>query len=342
MHYPRVVTLRNAVRRAYRARRVGAVSAACAVMRKRSADLRQSLTILAALCAVAVLGCESMFLGPPQYASVSVVATDSAGMGVPDVWLQLYTGVRIIAYGTTDPSGRYLFTDVPPGGYGVLLVTPPGYKDTNDSTYMVVDKLTVAAGTIEPVRFTLNECRGVIDATVTELVGASAQGVNLLFYTAAGPLQLLQTDAGGARSLGVICGQYGVRFDSTLGYASPTGRNSSYVDGLVVHRNTHVSAALRVQSCFGALRVTVLDAANAPVSAAGLVVYTSTSNLATGLTGADGRYTFARVPCPTGVGVAVSAPAGYRVVQGRGSSFIDGLLMANNVTMDVTFHLAAP
>ena len=297
-----------------------------------------------ALCTVALLGCESVFLGPPQYASVSVSATDSSGAGIPAVWLQLYTGERVIAYGETDARGRYLFTNVPPGGYGVLLARPAAYTDSGELATVYVDNLTVAAGTVEPVHFTLDACRGVIDATVAELVGASAQGVNLLFYTATGAVERLQTDAAGTRALAVDCGQYGVRFEETPGYVSPPGRNSSYVDELVVHRNKHVSAALRVESCFGSIRVTVLDAANAPVSTASLVAYTPAGNLATAFTGADGRYTFARVPCGTDVGVAVGAPSGsaYRVVQGRGTSFVDGLRMANNVVTDVTFHLATP
>jgi hypothetical protein len=324
LHCPRIVTFRRTVRRAN----------------------RWLLGLLAAACIVTVPGCESVFLGPPQYASVSVEAMDSSGIGIPDVFLLLYTGVRIIAYGRTDAVGRYLFVDVPPGEYGVQLAIPASFplsfRDETDPPYLVVDNLTVASGTIQPVRFTLRPCRGVIDVTVTDLVGATAAGVNLNFYTFAGVVQQLQTSAGGTRSLGVSCGQYGVAFVPTLGYVSPAGRNSSYADGLVVHRDSRVSAALKVQSCFGSLRVSVLDAANAPVSAASLIAYTSTVVLATGLTGADGRFTVARVPCGTDIGVVVDAPARYRVVAGRGTSFVDGLRMANGVVTDVTFRLAAP
>ncbi|MDQ2668949.1 MAG: hypothetical protein M3Z05_23570, partial [Gemmatimonadota bacterium] len=144
---------------------------------RRSKHLLWPIRLFGALCAVASASCESVLLETPQYASVSVSATDASGIGIPDLSLQLYTRSRVIAYGTTDSGGRYKFTDVAPGGYGVLLVLPDRYKEI-DSNYAVMDNLTVAARTIEPVRFTLTECRGVIDATATELVGASAQGVN--------------------------------------------------------------------------------------------------------------------------------------------------------------------
>ena len=303
---------------------------------------QHSLAIFGALCtALALLGCEGTFLSPPQYASISVTATDSAGIGVPGLWLQLYTGERIIAYGVTDPNGSYLFTEVPPGGYGVLTVLPALYQDT-DSPYQVIDNLSVAAGTIEPVHFAIGECRGVIDAKVTEVAGASAEGVNVLFYPDKGTGQVLQTNTTGAASLVVKCGAYGVRVDPTPGFSSPEGRNSSYVDGLAVHRDKHVNASLKVQSCFGALRVTVLDAANAPVPGALVDAYTSTSTIASGLTGVDGRYVLSHIAC-VDFGVVVSkAPAGYRVLEGRGNRFVDGLRIANNVTTDVTFHLAAP
>lgn len=330
LYLPRDVTIRSAVFRVHRA----GVS--------RGAALRQLVSLIVVLCGLAGLGCESWFIGAPEYASVSVLATDSSGTGIPGVSLELYTGARVMGYGVTDPSGQYVFTDVPPGGYGVLLLKPALYKDPDEPAGTTVDQLLVAARTVQPVHFTLARCHGVIDATVTEITGASAEGVNLLFYTGLGPLDTLQTDALGKRSFAVDCGQYGVKFADTFGYTSPAGPNSSFADGLVVHRDGHVSAALKVQRCLGALRVTVLDAANAPVPAASLVTYTSTANLYSGLTGADGRYTFERMPCGTDVGVAVGAPTGYRVIQGRGTSFVDGLRMANNDTLDVTFHLAAP
>ena len=312
-------------------------------MRNPTSAGRCPMRLIMALCTAALLGCESVFLGPPQYASVSVLVTDSLGTGIPALWLQLYTGERILAYGETDSSGRYLFTNVPPGGYGVLLPTPAGYEDPGGLPYLFIDNLTVTAGSVEPVRFKLTACRGVIDATVTETSGASAQGVNLLFYTSSAAVERLKTYANGTRSLDVKCGQYGVRVDPTPGYISPAGRGSSYVDGLVVHRNAHVAATLRVQSCFGALRVTVTDSTNAPLSQARLVAYTSTVNLASAYTGSDGRYTFARIPCGSDLGVTVAdAPAGYRVVEGRGNRFVDGVLIENNTVTDVTFRLATP
>lgn len=86
-----------------------------------------------------------------------------------------------------------------------------------------------------------------------------------------------------------------------------------------------------------------VTAAGSPVPNAGLELYTGARPMGFGVTGADGRYTFRRVP-QNNYGVFLSSfPSGYDTVsRGPGQKpavIIDGLDVSGQITLHVEFQL---
>jgi hypothetical protein len=111
------------------------------------------------------------------------------------------------------------------------------------------------------------------------------------------------------------------------------------VDGLLLSRGGEESASFSVSRCVGTVIAHVTDQAGDPVSGAALTLFVSTGVVAEATTGETGAYTFTSVGCRIELGVRVTPPPGHTVVQGRGTSFLDGILLEPGQQKSVTFRV---
>jgi hypothetical protein len=275
-----------------------------------------------------------------------VRVTDSSGAPVVGTEVQIYEPKRTVATSVTNGAGRVAFDSLPFGVYGVVVSRPELYRSfraTNDSLYKYRDGFIVDEGWKDSAFVVLARCAGTVRATVTDDAGAPVPGVRARLYTVAGVLQTLTTASNGQAVFpNAECAtQMGVRIESTFTHVAAEGRGTSFADGVFLTNGAVADLQLRVQRCSGLVRVLVRDQTGAPVNAAGLLLYASTGPLTPTTTGSDGR---ALIPAPCGMqlGVRVQPPAGYSVVEGRGTSFVDGFTMTNGAAMDITFTLQRP
>jgi hypothetical protein len=292
--------------------------------------------------------CDTSLTKPSLYNTVRVIVAQRDGTGVPGAGLVLYTGQRHMGYGTTNSSGEFTFTRVPQGVYGVTAIPPDDYAlmetlvkvpPSNSS-----DQLFVQGDTLQPVRFTfLKRGPGVVVVRIVQTTGAALSGVLVTLYDPTAIRGTARTDvAGNAVFDAVPFGVYGVsvarpflfRDFRTLGDSA-----GAFRDDLIVDAGVRDSVSFVFTKCAGSLRLSAVDQNGAPVFGSTAVVYTATSELAGKQTAADGRTTFSDIPCVTQVGVRITPPAGYTVVQGRGSSFVDGLTFTVGQVVDVNFRL---
>jgi len=292
--------------------------------------------------------CDSMLTKPSLYNSVRVIVTQRDGTGVPGAGLVLYTGQRHMGYATTDSSGEFTFMRVPQGVYGVTAIPPDNYALMETLVRVppsnTFNQLLVQGDTLKPVRFTfLKRGPGVVVVRIVQTTGAPLSGVLVTLYHPAAIDGTARTDASGIAVFNAVpFGVYGVsvarpllfRDFRTLGDSA-----GAFRDDLIVDAGARDSVSFVFTKCAGSIRLSAVDQNGAPVLGATAVVYTSTSELAGQQTAADGRATFVDVPCVTQVGVRITAPAGYSVVQGRGTSFVDGLTFTAGQVVDVTFRL---
>lgn len=303
---------------------------------------RRASFVLLALTALLLAGCERL-AGVSQYGSVSVATVDRDGQPLARVPLLLYTGQRPLVFAESDARGRYLFEQVPPGTYGVQATAPEGYYDPDEKPFVFLDRLDVEPNSIEPARITFDRCIGTLAVRVSDENATTAAGVSVKIYNGAGEtVQIVKTGADGSVNVPLTCRVYGTQIVPEPGFTSTPGRGSSYTDELHVHRGSVLPVALRVKSCFGTLHIVTREASGQPVPAVSFVVYAPTGNLSLGKTDATGAVTVPRMPCGTELGVSIAAPPGYSVAAGRGSSFFDGIKMANGVTTEIAFTLARP
>jgi hypothetical protein len=134
------------------------------------------------------------------------------------------------------------------------------------------------------------------------------------------------------------CLDHGVRVWAPGGWVADEFRGSAYVDGLMVHRGTALSATLTLRVCLATLRVRVQDAAAAPVTGAMVKLYTADSVYREVGSGADGGVLFDKIPCRE-YGVTVTPPTAFIVAAGKGSSYFDGIRLDYGETAERTFVL---
>lgn len=309
------------------------------------ATCMRTLTLAALSLGVA---CDTSLTKPSLYNAVRVIVTQRNGVGVPGAGLVLYTGQRHMGYGTTDSTGEFTFTRVPQGIYGVAAIPPDNYAlietlvRAPSSNH--ADQLLVQGDTLKPVRFTfLKRGPGAVVVRIVQTTGAPLSGVLVTLYDPAAIHGTARTDATGIAVFNAVpFGVYGVsvarpflfRDFRTLGDSA-----GAFRDDLIVDAGARDSVSFVFTKCAGSIRVSAVDQNGAPVRGSTAVAYTSTSELAGQQTAADGRATFVDIPCVTQVGVRITAPAGYSVVQGRGSSFVDGLTFTAGQVVDVNFRL---
>lgn len=168
-----------------------------------------------------------------------------------------------MGYGTTASDGRFTFTRVPQGLYGVEAGPPSGYALIESllggpPTYFV-QNLDVADDTLGPVHFTfLKIGTGDVVVRVLDMSGAPLGGVKAQLYTATQRLDTLLTDATGT---GVFhnepFGAYGVEIVRPAPYNSYNQPNDSLVSfrfPIIVEAGSRDSARFVLQKPADQLR----------------------------------------------------------------------------------------
>ncbi len=183
---------------------------------------------------------------------------------------------------------------------------------------------------------------GSVEVEVVQRDGEPVPGAKLILYNS---LQLMAqgvTDESGRHLFEFVPpNQYGIRLLPGVGYIFEEGRGASFIDGLWIGEGEVHTHSLTVLGCSPEIQVRVEDEAGFPVPGAGLELYTTHEILATGASGADGLFTFSAFACGMEYGVRVQPPQGYTVVEGRGSSFIDGIRLDTDEKLQITFRLQA-
>lgn len=271
--------------------------------------------------------------------SVAARVTDTDGTPLEGIPLHLYSPSEVVQEGETDASGELRFVDVPFGHYGVRAELRRGFTVPR----VFRDGLIVEDGVEERAEFILQRCVGQIRVRATvEPGGAPLAGVGATLYEFTGPVEGDFTDASGEYVFDELpCTNYGVRTDPILGYER-VNPPSGIIDRLVLTTNGQERLAhFTFRACRGSIVVRVVDQAGAPVANAQLIFYTWQGILQVVSTGADGGHTFADIPCGEDYAVMVRPPEGYTVVEGKGSSYFDGLTVKAGDAYQFTFSLAA-
>ena len=264
--------------------------------------------------------------------------TEPGGLPISGMTLALYAQGNITSR-TTDAAGTVTFSDVQTGNYGVVAIVSAKYRDVQDPLYIFTDGILVEPDIPATATFVLVPCGGQITVSVRDNSGGVVPNAMLFAYNNEGIVDSSLTAANGVQVFSNLsCRDHGVRVRAPEGWLADETRGSAYVDGLMVHRGSSLSATLTLRACRAALRVRVQDAATAPVTGALVKLYTADSVYGVVGSGADGGVLFDKIPCRED-GVAVTPPPGFTVAAGKGSSYFDGIRVDNGETAERTFVL---
>lgn len=300
--------------------------------------IRRLLTALTMMAPVA--GCDSLVTRPTPYTTVTVYAQRRDSSPVPGVPVTLYTGQRPMGYATTGVDGRATFDRVPKGpAYGVLTAEPAGWAFLERLTGGPLSDhragLVLVPDSAVTVRFTfLKVGPGTVSGRVTNESGAALTGVQVALYSPAGILRRALTGADGTvRFPDVPFGVYGLAIDRPHGYRDVGESLSVFRDGLLVEEGVVATATATLARCVGTLGVRVADPVRGP--AAGLIayLYDATAVLDSARTGSDGRATFSS-GCGE-FGVFLGGTPDWIVTPGRGSQYLDGIVVHRGERRDV-------
>lgn len=300
---------------------------------------------------VALLGaaaCDKWLTKPSRYNTVQVVVTRRNGDPVPGASLVLYTGARPMAYAATDSTGKFVFTRVPQGLYGVNATPPSGYdvlEHLIEAPLSTVKQgLMVADDTLSPVHFTfLKKGPGSITVRVAQTNGAPLAGVPVTLYEPTKIDTKTVSDSSGRVTFSnVPFGVYGVIVDRPYLYRdfkSPGDSLYAVHDNLIIEEGAADTASFSLARCAGTTSALILDQNGSPVPLTTAAFYTSTATLGVVQSGADGRATLAAAPCAFQLGVRINPPLGYSAAEGRGTTYMDGFTVTNGETTTVTLHV---
>lgn len=288
-----------------------------------------------------------MLTHPSLYSTVDVTVARPDGKPVPGAVVLLYTGLRQMAYATTDAAGRHTFTQVPEGQYGVRAIPPSGFVKVetvlNSPPADAADGLQVRRDSAAAVHLVfLEQGSGTLVVRLNEPTGAPIANARVTLYDPKAIDDTARTDQNGRVTFAnVSFGVHGVVVDRPLFYRDFQRLQdslTSFRDGLIAEKDSRDSVEFVLTKCVGTVDVAVVDQANQPVGGATVAYFTPTDGLGTATTGADGH---ARRdgPCATQIGVSVSVPAGYAAPSGRGSSFADGITVSSGTTARVTLRV---
>lgn len=263
---------------------------------------------------------------------------DPDGLPIAGVGVALYARGNSTAR-TTGAAGTVTFSDVQTGNYGVVAIVSAKYRDMEDPLFIFRDSMLVEPDIPASAKFVLVPCGGRITVSVRDNSGRVVPNAKLFAYNNEGIVDSALTAANGVQVFSNLpCLDHGVRVRAPGGWVAEETRGSAYVDGLMIHRGTALSATLTLRVCRATIRVRVQDASAAPVTGAMITLYTADSTYRVVGSGADGAVLFDGIPCRE-YGVMVTPPAGFSVAAGKGSSYFDGIRIDNGETAERTFVL---
>jgi hypothetical protein len=276
------------------------------------------------------------------FGTIIAEVTEPDGTPLAHVPVTLYEPTASLRSAVTDAAGRFAFDSILYGNYGVFATRSAAYLDSAETSFLVHDGIFVDEGSRALTSFVFVRCSGSISALVRDESGLPVPGSALTLYNSSRVLDQGPTGADGTRLFEKLgCEDHGVRVQPPIGWTAPEGRGTSFNDGLFIHRGSALTTTLKVQTvtCRATLRVRVADDAAVALGGVPITLYTSTVVYRNVFTGSDGLVVMDQIPCDREYGVRVTPPAGYTVVQARGSSFFDGILFTNGSVVERAFTL---
>ena len=137
-------------------------------------------------------------------------------------------------------------------------------------------------------------------------------------------------------------GNYGIVITRPIPYrdfVTPGDSTYTYLDGIGIAGGLPDTIRFVLSECDGTVAATVEDQTGAAVPGARVILYTSTIDIATLASDSAGKAAFTTAPCVSALGLRVTPPAGYTVVEGRGTSAFDGIIITNGAQRSFTFQL---
>ena len=290
----------------------------------------------------------ALFTLAPCGGSVVAEVRDQAGRPAPGR-VQLYQGSGVLQEEALGADGTRAFGGLLCDLYGVRYLPPPvGWRAANVVGAGYADRLRVRR-TAGAVRATLVVERygwGRLRLRVVDQQGAAVPPMRAVVYSGATLVADSTLDQAGVLQVDSLRADrsYGVRIAPPVpyGYRLVEARGESYQDALALQDGVTREVTLRLQRLLerGSVRIAVQDSAGAPVRDARVVVYIASGLVRDLRTDAAGVVVATDLVAGTEHGVRVVPPAGYTVVEGAGSSFVDGVVLATGEQRAVTFRLA--
>ncbi|MFA6165594.1 MAG: carboxypeptidase-like regulatory domain-containing protein [Gemmatimonadaceae bacterium] len=275
--------------------------------------------------------------------TVVAKVVDQASASLSNVDVELYSATQSIGRQRTGSDGRVAFTPVPFGSYGVRAFRPEAYRDVGEPVTLDVDGLVVEEGVTESRILALQRCAGTITLTVSNPTFGAGANIRTQLFRASGVVDARRTGTDGTvRYSGIDCDAYGVRMLPSADWVVIPGRGTEFLDGLILNRGTAHNVALPGQynACRGSLRVTATDPFGTAVPGATVTISTSYDDpVLTRSTSSTGIAVFEALGCGPERTVNITAPSGWTATPGRGGTFMDGLLVRNEGTVNLSFTL---
>lgn len=300
--------------------------------------MKRSMLMVASI--FGVIACDQMVTKPARFGAVEVRTTRRDDTPVARVPLVLFTGLRVMAYDTTDANGEARFVRVPEGlAYGVYAGIPEGYERPERllggsiSDFVPFD---VRRDSVPTVNFKfLRIGPGTVAARVLKEGEGPAANAEVELYAANGVVSKRQTDADGrARFDAVPFGAYGIRTLRTPEYRDVDEGPLLNQDGLVVEDGVTATGTLTLRKCLGSIVLRVADPVRGSAAAVGTELFTATAVIDTGRTMSDGTVRYDKLQCGA-YGVRIRPSADWIIASGRGTSFMDGLVVHRDATVNV-------
>ncbi len=291
-------------------------------------------------------GCADWITDIPPFARVDVTAMRRSGDPVPGAPVTLYIGERIMGKGLTGEDGSYRFDYLPTNQYGVYAEPPDGYVRPEvllggPTTSSTTDGLNLPEGGRASVSFTyLKVGPGAIEAELVDPAGGALPHVDVVLYNSSGLVTRGTTNQSGkVRFDPTPFGIWGVRFEVPRQFVDPD-QPVLFRDGLVVEDGTDINFVYTAPLCEGEVRVTVGDASSRPVAGYPTQLFNDRGQTFESMTGSDGSLAFNPVYCGN-YGVRLLRAPGWSFAEGRGTEFIDGLVILSGDVRSVSFTVTA-